>query len=490
VKNSEVQIMKNHTYKIFLIFIALFVFLNVQQLHAQENNVNLNYIFSKLTSQTDKSTEEINTELIKEISKRKVDFILSSKDEESLKTSGATDLLIGTIDENASEEVKQQIIEKTFDRGCNKNGLTLEQSEQALKLSKQFIRIFSNVPEYEMQVAYLKNAVPRVEKEIAKEKQEQELSKVLSESIVKNSENVSFNDILSKLTFTSRISKSIEQINDELIKEIRKRKVNFVLKVEDEKEIKKAGGNELLIKTIRENLQEGFKEKNSQAKEKPISKEVKENQDLYEKYTSNYRGTIEQKKIAVKAGKEYIEKYGNDERYKSQIEYLKKAVPRLEDFVNCCLPDVEPKDYFEFNKAFKDKNWDKLFEAGASILKREPDFVVSLTLASVGFDNLVKNSKRRYLDETLFYAQKSIELLEKENDPNKYHGVFENKYKTKEFPNGKANALGWMNYMIGYIKYFQLNQKDEAIPYLQKSLQYKSESNELLRRLKLLPETI
>ena len=60
--------------------------------------------------------------------------------------------------------------------------------------------------------------------------------------------------------------------------------MNFVLKAEDEKEIKNAGGNEFLIKTIRENLQEGFKKKTFQAKETHDSR-GKENQDLYEKYT-------------------------------------------------------------------------------------------------------------------------------------------------------------------------------------------------------------
>ena len=162
--------MKNHTCKIILIFIALVVFLNAQQLQAQENNVNLNYIFSKLTSQTDKSTEEINTELIKEISKRKVDFILSLEDEESLKNSGANNLLIGTIDENASEETKQEFIQKfnSFMGVCDKNCAAYRNQhfEQLNQLGKQFIRVFSNVPEYELQVAYLKNSYSKNGKRI------------------------------------------------------------------------------------------------------------------------------------------------------------------------------------------------------------------------------------------------------------------------------------------------------------------------------------
>ena len=48
-------------------------------------------------------------------------------------------------------------------------------------------------------------------------------------------------------------------------------------------------------------------------------------------------------------------------------------------------------------------------------------------------------------------------------------------YETKDFPNGKENALGWMNYIIGYIKNFRQNKRDEAIPYFYKAAQYESQ---------------
>src|SRR5688572_12954679 len=112
----------------------------------------------------------------------------------------------------------------------------------------------------------------------------------------KKSDFVNLNYILTKLTFTSRISKSAEQINDELIKEIRERKVDFILEKEIEKEIEKAGGNKLLIKTIRKNLREGFKERVSLSKQIHSNKDNKENLALYKKYTDNFRGNCKQKK--------------------------------------------------------------------------------------------------------------------------------------------------------------------------------------------------
>lgn len=65
---------------------------------------------------------------------------------------------------------------------------------------------------------------------------------------------LTLNDILVKLTFTSRIDKSVEQINAKLIKEIKERKVGFELTADDEQKIKKRGGNLALIKAINANF--------------------------------------------------------------------------------------------------------------------------------------------------------------------------------------------------------------------------------------------
>ena len=46
------------------------------------------------------------------------------------------------------------------------------------------------------------------------------------------------------------------------------------------------------------------------------------------------------------------------------------------------------------------------------------------------------------------------------------YGLFVYGYKTKSFPNGKDNALGWMNYTIGYLKYIRQDKKKDALPYL------------------------
>lgn len=294
---------------------------------------------------------------------------------------------------------------------------------------------------------------------------------------------LNLNSIQLKLVFTSRIIETTEEINEQLIKDIKERKVNFILSSEDEESLKKAGASEALIRVIRENLPKEIKEKIVLTNEKVA---------LYRKFTDNYDGNVSQKKIAIDAAKEYVKRYRDDKDDKEIIAYFTKVIPELESIVksivNCCGHDLFPiyrKYVKKFDESFKAKKLDDLFKAGAEILKTKPEFVdVTLVLASVGFDNAVSKSNRKYLDQTLYYAEKSIKLLEKEKI-SQYYGAFEYQYKTKEFPDGKANALGYMNYIIGYIKYFYLKQEDEADLYFQTSLHYKSKSNELVRQLNL-----
>lgn len=290
---------------------------------------------------------------------------------------------------------------------------------------------------------------------------------------------LNFNDILTRLTFTSRVSTSTEKINEQLIKNVQKRKVNFILSSKDQNSLKKAGASDSLIKAIRENLPNELKENLTL---------ITEQQALYKEFTGNYNGSIEQKKIALVAAKEFVKKY-SDVVEKDIIDYLVAVIPQLEAMVNFPgdpIPDIN-KTYRKFDNSLKNEKLDELFESGAEILKHQPEFVdVSLVLAKAGFENTVKELNRKYLQQTLDYAEKSIELLDKNAfSRTGDYGVKQYSYKTKIFPDGKANALGNMNYIIGYLKYFYLSQKDEAAPYFQKSLQFKSDSKDALRKLNL-----
>ncbi len=276
-----------------------------------------------------------------------------------------------------------------------------------------------------------------------------------------------------------RLGESNEEINGKLIAEINIRKVDFILTSEDEEVLKKAGGSDLLIKAIRGNLPKEVETKLIRIEEQKI---------LYTKFTDNYNGTVEKKKIAIEAGKEFIKRYSDDRSVKEIIDYLVINVPQLEKFF-CCVDPIPDRNriYTKFDNSFKGKKWNDLFDAGAEILKREPELVdVTITLASVGFDELVNQSNRKYLNQTIDYAKESIRLMEaNKKSTTRNYGVYNYSYKTENFPDGKANALGYMNYIVGYVKYFYLNQKDEAVSYFQNSLKYKSKAKELVNQLNL-----
>lgn len=205
--------------------------------------------------------------------------------------------------------------------------------------------------------------------------------------------------------------------------------------------------------------------------------ELEENVALYKKYTDNYAGTIAQKKIAVEAGKQYIEKYGSNADYAAQIDYLKKDVPRLEKAVAA----VEAKQAkgalaTRFDTAVRANNVSDIFASGKELLAGNPDFVdVYLALASAGFEqSTLPTPVDTYNKDTVNYAKTAIEKIEAGKPTTTGDWGVINVYKTDKFPDGKSNALGSMNYYVGYIMYNRQNQKKEAIPYFYKSLQYNS----------------
>lgn len=220
-----------------------------------------------------------------------------------------------------------------------------------------------------------------------------------------------------------------------------------------------------------------------------------ENAALYKTYIDNYdKPEVEKIEIAIKAAKEYVEKYGANATYKEQVDYFKTAIPELEKSVaqikeaavKAKQAQAKQALFARFDKAVKGTNGKadpiETYAAGKEIVTGDPDFVdVILVLGSVGFDQAVLPTPvDTYNEDTIQYAKMAIQKLEA-NKPSKTgdFGVLQYSYKNKDYPDGKANALGWMNYNIGYITYYRQGKdnpakKKEALPYLYKATQYTS----------------
>ena len=100
---------------------------------------------------------------------------------------------------------------------------------------------------------------------------------------------------------------------------------------------------------------------------------------------------------------------------------------------------------------------------------------VAIVLGSIGFDQIVKNPPvDKYNASTIRYAKMSIQKMNNGAKSKNWgaFGIYE--YKTKE------NALAWMNYIVGMIKYHRDGKanpsvKKESLMYLYKSTKYNSD---------------
>ncbi len=216
-----------------------------------------------------------------------------------------------------------------------------------------------------------------------------------------------------------------------------------------------------------------------------VCAEVDAQQVLYKKFTDNYAGTLDQRKAAIEAGKQYVSKYGACADAKDIVSYLNTNVPKMEATIAKEQGEAQKGAlYTRFDTAIKASNTAEILGSGKEILTKEPEFLdVIIALASAGFDQAVANPPvDTYNDDVINYSKAAIQKIEagKTSTTGNY-GVLQYSYKTKEFPDGKNNALGMMNYNIGYINYYRQSKKKEALPYFYKSTQYNSYLEEAIR---------
>jgi tetratricopeptide (TPR) repeat protein len=202
---------------------------------------------------------------------------------------------------------------------------------------------------------------------------------------------------------------------------------------------------------------------------------------LYKKWLDNYKGTVEQKQMAVTAGEEFIAKCNTPEQAEI-IKYLQVQVPKLKKTLE------SGKTIDCFNNAVKDAknvNGDNAFRCGKEILASNQDQIdVPIVLASIGFDKAVaKPPVDTYNAEAINYAKQAIQKIEAGKTSTQY-GAYGFTYTNKD------NALAWMNYTIGYIMYFNQKNKKDALPYLYKATRYETNTKNNPKNIALIYQAI
>jgi hypothetical protein len=208
----------------------------------------------------------------------------------------------------------------------------------------------------------------------------------------------------------------------------------------------------------------------------PSFAQEEEKTALYTQFTGCYRETDAAKRDACYAiAKQYLDKYEKDKDEYS--DFVRKQYDRV-----MAIKGTEAL-YKRFNASIANSqavNSDEAYASGREIIAQTPDLIdVPIILASIGFDNAVaKTPNDKFNADAINYARMAIQKIESGKTSERY-GANVWSYKTDKYPDGRNNALGWMNYTIGYIMYYRQNQKKEALPFLYKATTFNSETKSM-----------
>ncbi|MGD9590251.1 MAG: hypothetical protein AB7Q37_12060 [Pyrinomonadaceae bacterium] len=185
-------------------------------------------------------------------------------------------------------------------------------------------------------------------------------------------------------------------------------------------------------------------------------------------------GDIKTRKIAVEAGKEYLEKYGECEVTKDFVAWLKPQLPKWEQQVK------EYEEYLwvkprvdKFDGGIKAGKWDDVYSAGSELVQRYPDRVgFMLPMAIVGLQESYKNNFK-YNEDAIRYAKMAIAKLKDGSAEVKKNPKGEpmldktgkEVYGPFQFERNKEDALSELTYALAYINYHAKKDKKAGLPY-------------------------
>lgn len=191
--------------------------------------------------------------------------------------------------------------------------------------------------------------------------------------------------------------------------------------------------------------------------------------------------TIDGRKKAIETGKQFLEKYGACPSAEELATYLKGQVPKMEEALKKLQEAKEKSDLTTpFDNALKTKNLDDVFTYGKQILAKYPDEfrLVEIVLGAAGGEEALKGN-HKYADDGLKFAKQSIADLEAGKSfaigGKTAYGISLKGGFNFEFPN-KEDAIGWMNFYVGYINNVVKKDKAASLPYLYKATQAASET--------------
>ena len=158
------------------------------------------------------------------------------------------------------------------------------------------------------------------------------------------------------------------------------------------------------------------------------------------------------------------------------FKWVSEEMPVLENRIGALKVEII------FNNAIAKRNYDEMIAAAKQLIERKPTQALDFTLdiASIGFDNAsAKPPVDKYNADAIKFANLALKKLadgDTSGNKDKY-GIYA-PYKNEKCADGKTNAIGFMNYTIGYIMFAREKKTKDALPYLYAASQTGCETKE------------
>ena len=189
---------------------------------------------------------------------------------------------------------------------------------------------------------------------------------------------------------------------------------------------------------------------------------------LYTKFTELYPKTdLPNRKAAVEAAKQFLEKYGTCEPVKEQADYFKSALPKLEEAIKKIEEGAAMGALFKrYDAAVTADNADEILAAGKEILAKQPDNVN--IMVPMGMVGLVKAYAKdlKYADDSLKYAQMALAELKADKPCNRKDkaGNPTNNCGVLKWEMARPDIINELTFSTAYLKYYAKNDRKGALP--------------------------
>lgn len=186
-------------------------------------------------------------------------------------------------------------------------------------------------------------------------------------------------------------------------------------------------------------------------------------QVVLDNYKSQDDATFEK---AIEAAKTFLEKYGNCEVAKQNVDWVKKKLPGWEkDLPIRKNAKIRGAIFSRFDEAIKTKNWEAAYTAADEFNSKFPndDARINLIvpLAWIGFQE-VGNKNNKYNANAIRNAKAALDILKAGNvkpKPSGGYGAFQFECASRE------ECISFLTYTVGYVTYFGDGNKQAAVPY-------------------------